>query len=66
MNVKVCDTHLKNELDYQMLLYMFLFTQIDGKTLQKQFSGWKKYFRSKHFEETSNQFEICSVFAQLL
>ena len=47
MNVNVCYTHLKSELDYQMLLYIFLFTQIDGKTLQKQFSGWKKSFRSK-------------------
>jgi hypothetical protein len=35
MNVKVFNTHLKSELDYQMLLYIFLFTQIDGKILQK-------------------------------
>ena len=42
MNVKVCDTHLKNELDYQMLLYIFLFTQIDGKISQKPFFRLKK------------------------
>ena len=35
MNVKVFNTHLKSELDYQMLLYIFLFTQIDGKISQK-------------------------------
>ena len=42
MNVKVFNTHLKNKVDYQMLLYIFLFTQIDGKISQKLFFRLKK------------------------
>jgi len=37
MNVKVFNTHLKNEVDYQKLLNIFLFTQVDGKISQKFF-----------------------------
>ena len=46
MNVKVFNTHLKSKVDYQMLLYIILFTHIDGKI--SQISGLKRFQIQTH------------------